>query len=98
MLAIEYSSAQNLIMAETSNLAQNWSEEERHNLYVAREKVLIALHDGESLDFSNRIGVIATLSLMSEGYLELSAEDPSKVNLTDIGQRFANGTVALSHG
>jgi hypothetical protein len=85
-------------MAEALNLAQNWSEEERHKLYVAREKILISLHHGEGIDFSDQVGVIATLSLMSEGFVELDTEDPSRVNLTDTGHRFANGAVALSHG
>ncbi len=85
-------------MAETPNLAQNWSEEERHNLFVAREKVLTTLHDGGPLDYGSKIGVIATLSLINEGFVELDIRDPSRVQLTDSGHRFANGAVALSHG
>jgi len=85
-------------MSEKLNLANRWTEEARHDLYAARKKILIALHDGESLDFTDRIDFIATLTLMSEGDLELDTEDPSKVFLTDAGQRFASDTVSLSHG
>ncbi len=85
-------------MAETPRLAQNWSEEERHNLYIARKKVLTALHDGGQIDFGNKVGVIATFSLIYEGFVELDVQDPSQVQLTENGQRFAKGVVALSHG
>ena len=85
-------------MPEKLNLAQSWTEQERRELYVAREKVLIALHNREGLDFGNRIVSIAVLSLMSDGDLDLDTEDPSKINLTETGQRFASGVVALSHG
>lgn len=34
---------------------------------------------------------------MSDGDLDLDTEDPSKINSTETGQRFASGVVALSH-
>jgi len=85
------------------DLAANWSDSERHQLFVNREKLLLTFDQEPgvlslTLIQSDPAKVLAALSLTQEGYLKLDSNNPNLLRLSESGEKIAAGARALSHG
>ena len=86
------------------NLAAEWPEDKRHDLYLERVRLLIhaleETRDGEGLTVDSLrtepLKLIAAFSLMQLGYIELNVENPEQIGLTDIGYSTARGYAVLN--
>jgi hypothetical protein len=85
-----------------TNLGAEWSDDNRHELYMNRERILIDMHTAEvalsvkELRVAGTSRLIAALSLMQEGHLALDTRNPTQICLTEMGRKFAIGIVALN--
>lgn len=90
-------------MVSRLDVAANWPENDRQQLFLNREKLLLAF-DRETAALPHQLIqsdphlMLAAISLAQEGHLRLDSNNESLLHLTNTGQRFAAGARALSHG